>query len=328
MRSRGDRHPHDEVIVDIVLGRLVVQRHVAHQVRRRHGERLDPLAVDQELQVVRLAQALDVLVAVTRQPDREFVDAVRREVPGRDQAAARADRQALDVLLLGQIGIRPEGDSCRLVHPAHREPADLLRRAHVALEQGRREVADSHVVESVTRRVGRQQRGDVDFQRQQVPHRVVVLGAIQPAEGLRPARVGRLGGDPVEFAFERRKRLPVRALIRTAPARGRHLPGAQLAGHLLPGRTIQALVLIDQGVEFQPGRLQPAVVATQAVAGDEDAVRRVGVEGRGGRRRGWRAGERESSGREEPAHAHASYPSRPRAMSETQRWLMHLQLPG
>ena len=63
---------------------------------------------------MRLPQALDVLVAVTRKPDRELVDPVGREVPGRDQAAARADRKTFDVLLLGQIGIRPERDARRL----------------------------------------------------------------------------------------------------------------------------------------------------------------------------------------------------------------------
>ena len=316
------------MIVDIVLRRLVVQRHVAHQIRRLDGEGLDPLPVDQQLQVVRLAQALDVLVAVTREPDRELVDAVCREVPGRKDAAPSADGQTLDVLLLGQIGIRTEGDPGRLARPPHREPADLLRRADVSVEQSRREIADGHVVEAEARGVARQQSRGIDLQREQVADRVVVLGAVQPAEGLRAARIGRLGSDAVEFRLEGRECLDIGAVVRAAPARRRHLPRAQLAGHLLPGRAVAAGVLLDQGVEFKARRLEAAVVAAQAVARDEDAVRRVGVERRGGCRPRRRARERRSNCHQKPTQTHATHPNRPWATSRTQSWLAHLQLPG
>ena len=330
VRPRRHRHADDQVIVDIVLRRLVVQRHVVHQLRRRDGERLDPFPVDQKLQIVRLAQALDVLVAVARQPDRELVDPVGREVPGREQAAARTDRQTLDMLLLSQIGIRAEGDAGRFGHPAHGETADLLRRADVALEQGRREVPDRHVVESVARGVRRQQRGDVDLQRQQVADRVVVLRAVQPAEGLRAARVGLFRSDAVQLAFERRQRLPVRTLVRTATARRRHLPRPQLAGHFLPRRAVEARVLLHQCVQLEPRRLEPVVVATQAVARDEDAVRRVGVERRSGhrrRRRGPGSCSRSSRRKKRP-ETHDSHANRLRATTATASWEAHLQLPG
>ena len=60
---------------------------------RLHGERRHALAVEQHLQLVRLAEALDVLVAVPRQPDLDVVLAVLREGV-RDQRCRRACRAA------------------------------------------------------------------------------------------------------------------------------------------------------------------------------------------------------------------------------------------
>ena len=71
---------------------------------------------------------------------------------------------------------------------ADREPADLLRRRDVAVEQRRREVADRHVVEAVAGLVGRQQRRDVDVERQQVADGVLVLGSRQPPDASRCGR--------------------------------------------------------------------------------------------------------------------------------------------
>ena len=57
---------------------------------------------------MRLAQALDVLVAVPRQAKLDLVLAVLREGVRDQRPAARADRQPLDVLLLGEV--RPDAD--------------------------------------------------------------------------------------------------------------------------------------------------------------------------------------------------------------------------
>ena len=58
------------------------------------------------------------------------------------------------------------------------KPADLLRRVEVPLQQRRRKVADRDIVEAVARIVAGQQRTDVDIDRQQVAHRIVIFGAI------------------------------------------------------------------------------------------------------------------------------------------------------
>ena len=81
------------------------------------------LAVQQHLQLMRLAQALDVLVAVARQPDLDLVLAVLREGVRNQRPAARAERQPLDVLFLGEV--RPDADRVAAGRPARaaRRPA-------------------------------------------------------------------------------------------------------------------------------------------------------------------------------------------------------------
>ena len=62
---------------------------------------------------MRLAQAFDVLVAIARQPNLDLVLAVQREGVVDDGAAARADRQALDVLFLRQVRRNPDRVAAR-----------------------------------------------------------------------------------------------------------------------------------------------------------------------------------------------------------------------
>ena len=71
--------------------------------RRRDGERLHPLAVEQHLQLVRFVQPFDLLVAIARQADLDLVLAILREGVGNQRTAARAQRQPFDVLLLRQV---------------------------------------------------------------------------------------------------------------------------------------------------------------------------------------------------------------------------------
>ena len=147
---RAGRHP--DAGLQVRVGGLMVPLRPG----RRHGERRHPLAVEQHLQLVRLAQALDVLVAVPRQAELDLVLAVLRERVRDQGPAARADRQPLDVLLLGEV--RPDADRVAAGRPARAadgQPADLLRRGDVAVQERRREVAHRHVVEPVARLVVR-----------------------------------------------------------------------------------------------------------------------------------------------------------------------------
>ena len=140
-----------------------------------------------------------MLVAVARQPELDLVLGVEREGVGNHGSAARAERELLEVLLLGEVGRKGDGVAAR--RPAgtpDRQPADLLRRREVALQQGRREISDRHVVEAVAGLVARQQRGDIDVERQQVADGVLVFGAVEPAERVGAAGIGVGGGGAVE----------------------------------------------------------------------------------------------------------------------------------
>ena len=69
----------------------------------------------------------------------------------------------------------------RAVGIADRQRADALRRGEIPLEQQRRRPQRrGDVVEAEVAAVARQQRGDVDVERQQIANRVAVLGAVQP----------------------------------------------------------------------------------------------------------------------------------------------------
>ena len=150
-------------------------------------------------------------------------------------AAARADRRAVDVAHLRAGAADLVGDRGRAgVAIADREAADLARRAQVALHQRRRKrlhVGD--VVEALADGVGRQERGDVDVDAEQVAHRVLVLRTVQALErtpaGIRDSARRRRRSRVSSESHERRDRGRVRA-----PRVGRrHHAGAQLADHLL-----------------------------------------------------------------------------------------------
>ena len=275
--SGGHRHPDLQVRVHVVVGGLIDQRHVLAVRRPLHREQLHALAVEQQLHLMRIAQPFDVLVAVARQAHRHFVVAVDGERVLDEDAAARADRQTGDVLLLRQVRTKADrGPARRPAGAADRELGDLLCRRDVALEQRRRQIADRNVVEAEARRVARQQVGDVDLQRQQITDRVVVLGAVEAPEGIGAARVPTRRGQAVQCAIQGCERSLVGSLVGPPSARRWHLPRAQLAGDLLPRLPVVAERLPVDRLEREPGRSGPVVVARQTVAVDKGVVRRVG----------------------------------------------------
>ena len=98
-----------------------------------------------------------------------------------DNAAARAERCAFDVAILrrrARDAVSRFGWRRRAI--AERQRADAARGAQIALHQRRgRGLHVGDVVEAVAARVGRQKRGDVDIEADQVVDRPSILGAIQ-----------------------------------------------------------------------------------------------------------------------------------------------------
>ena len=102
--------------------RLIVLREPGLALGWLHREELQPLLVQQELELVRLVQPLDMLVAVARQTNLNVVLAVSRERVVNQRAAARAEGQAFEVLLLREIGRDSDGVAAGRTGWAARSP--------------------------------------------------------------------------------------------------------------------------------------------------------------------------------------------------------------
>jgi hypothetical protein len=219
---------------------------------------------------------LDLLVGrgtAVEQPQRlgveihaEHVVAVGGERMLHGDAAPRAQRRALGPLelrgRLRQLERRLRGGALGVAHGQHRHAAGC---AQVALHQGRRKgLHVGHVVEAVADGVGRQERGDVHVEADQMLHRARVLGAVQPLERA-PAGIRRCAGQQVHPLLQRRGE-PSEIGLRRAPRPSRrHHPGPELPDHLLGG--LPRFVRTGQrpALQRQPSGLRPVVVAGRAV---------------------------------------------------------------
>ena len=286
--TRRDRHPDEQVgvgrpvvrLVEDALGRGLPPR------RRRHRQHLDGGPVEQDRDVVRLAQAADAVgVPALAQLDPQLVLGVDREVVVELRPAAGAERHPGDVAGLVQVGRHDERVGDRRPHRGpDGEPGDPARRREVALEAAGIEAPQAHVVEAGAGVVGGQQRGHVDVEVEQVADGVAVLGGVEAPQRRAPPGVGMGGGGPVELGLEIRDQPARRLPVRSRPARRRHHAGAQLADDLLPDVRVVAHAVEIEIVEGQPRRPQGVVVAGHAVAVEQRALRPGGrLAGGGGR---------------------------------------------
>src|SRR5262245_29280533 len=135
VRSGLHRNADLEELVEGVVAWLILFRVFTIALGRLHREQLHPLPVEQQLHFVGLAQALDVLVAVPRQPNLDLVLGVKRERIRDQRSAARAYRKPIYVLLLGEVRLYSDSIAAwRTAGTSHRQPADLLRRRYIAIQ--------------------------------------------------------------------------------------------------------------------------------------------------------------------------------------------------
>jgi hypothetical protein len=182
------------------------------------------------------------------------------------------------VLVLRQILRDAErlGDG-RRVDVADRETADDVGGREIALLQRRRHAEHlSDVVESVGRVVRRQQRGDVDVEREEIANRVRVFRAVQTMEDW-TAGTRVQSGSAIELGFNRRRQRTIRRLVGLRRAGRRHRARPQLAHDALPDRGVLGdgghvdIVEEDAGGGRRcPGAL---IVAARAVRVEDAAVR-------------------------------------------------------
>ncbi len=220
----------------------------------------------------------------------DHVLAVERQGRLRQHAADGPDRQPLDVPVLRSILANAEGlGGDANLGIADGERAHLAGGADVSLQQHRRNAQHvGDVVEPVGRVVGRQQRGRVDLQRQQVADGVGVLGAVEPVHEL-AARIGTRGGGPVQRGAQPADQPLARGAVGLRNALRRHHAHAHLADHLLPDVRCLGRLGEIQAFERQTAGLGAGVMAGDAVLLDGGAVGRSGrgrVLSRRARRRG------------------------------------------
>ena len=190
--------------------------------------------------------------------------AVLRERVAEQQAAARAERQPVDLFLLRVVRRDPERQPHHVLVGADREAADSARGRQVLFEQRRRDAQHAGlVVEPVALVVGGQQVGDVHLQVEQIADGVAVLGAVQPVHRLEPG-IGMLPRLRFELPFERggerRRAWPRRAAACPAAASCRRAscappsPRSRRARRRRPGSC--------------PSSDEPAGLGARVVAGD------------------------------------------------------------
>ena len=287
-------------------------------------EELDPLAVDRDLDLVRLREPHDAAAdEVPLQAHLDVVLPADREVALDPGAAARAERQSVEAPVLRQVRRHPVHDlldgRARISDRAGRDGA---RRVEVAVQQrGRHAQHVADVVEPVARVVRRQQSRGVDLEPQEVADRVGVLRAIQAVERGPPAGVGLRGRCRIELRFEVGDQAVVGCLVGPGPRRGRHRPRAQLARHLLPRSRVAADRRDVGRVEREVGDAQPLVVAGDAVAVERRPV--LGGLGPRRRRRGGSGERRRGAGCQQQRRTRGRDRKRAR-----RRLLLHLLLPA
>ena len=217
------------------------------------------------------------------QADPDLVLAVDREEMVDQRAAARTERETVQTVALGQLGrhavdIGGYGDTGIA---GDGEPADPVRGGEIALEQERREAENiADVVEAVTGRIGWQQRRHVDVEGKQIAHRVAVLGAVQPVQDGRAARirVGIRGG--VEPALDPGRDAIVRGRGRPRPTGWWHRAVPEPPDDVLPALRVTGDLADVERVESEP-RLAPdgraLVVARLAVTAQDRLSLRAGA---------------------------------------------------
>ena len=237
MRTGFHREAFLKALLQLVARRRRIQVVRLLVFRTAESSEQDPLAVEGDFEIVRRLQPANDVDGFPIQLRADHVFAVDGEVVPQEDAAARADRQPLDVVVLRQVAADAERFLGRPdLRIADRQAADLPRRRKVPLHQHRRHAQHvSDVVEAVRAVVGRQERRDVDVERQQIADRVAVLRAIEAMQH-GPARIGMRRGRLVDGRLEVGREPGERRLVRTRHADRRHQAAAHLPDHLFPGR--------------------------------------------------------------------------------------------
>ena len=108
MRPGGERSPEIQTGIRRLLGRVLRRDRIVVGSRGRSQRKyLESLSIDAHLDLMRLSETLNQLVAIARQTQLELIVAIGREDMAHVRAGARAERLAVEVIFLSEI--RREG---------------------------------------------------------------------------------------------------------------------------------------------------------------------------------------------------------------------------
>ena len=255
-----------------VVGRVLLKRDEI--VGTAYLGQQDALAIERQLDLVRVLEATHRAQVRPIEPDLKVVLAVERKcVPGA-QSTDGAERQAFEMLVLRQIladrvGVAAQADT----RIPDRNRADLPGRCEVRLQQrGRVALGVRHVVEPVGGFVRWQERGDIDVHAEQVTDRVRVFRAVQPAQD-GTTRVQARRRRAVQLLFQPADQAVVGRLVRPFDALRGHHAQLQLPQDLFPGLRIGRNIREIERVQGEVARLQALVVTRHAVLIDGGLMR-------------------------------------------------------
>ena len=159
MRARFQRNPHRQLLVEFGAECARIRRHPEKFVvaARRYQPHL--ISIHADLDLMGIFHAAHQIESIAPQPKLDHVFGIQRKVVAHQNAAAGAERQPFDMLVLRKIGANAVGGRLRGdVHVAHRLAADIPGSRKITLHQRRRHPENvGDIVEAAALVVGRQQ---------------------------------------------------------------------------------------------------------------------------------------------------------------------------
>ena len=244
----------------------------------------DTFAVEHQLHLMPFVHASGGIQVRAVQPYLEVVFTIDGKCVPRGHAAKRAQREALEVLVLRQVladRVRVAANADAGI--ADRDRADLPRGGEIRLQQRRRTAKRvGHVVESIRGIIRRKEQRDVDVESQQIPDRVRVLGPVEPVQhGPSGIRMRVRGG--IELFLEPVDGVVIRRAIGTTGAERWHRAHSQLPHDFLPRFSVVGYVRQVEALDRQPARPEALTVTGNAVVAQR-RFRARRRRGRGGAR--------------------------------------------
>ena len=266
VRPRGELQLEPAALVDHVAGLRHVDEVGLEIGFAAHAEGVDARAVHRVFDLVLVLEAAHHAEVGAEHLHRDLILGVERQRHLREDAADRANRLAFDVRVLRRVLADVERLGGRAeVGVADGQRADFVRGLHEPLEQHRRHPEDvADVVEPVRGVVGRQQRGRIDLEREEIAHGIRIFRAVETMEH-RTSGIGFLGGRAIQRGREPRDQLGAGRRIGLGRGRRRHHPDAHLLERLLPDGGPRRDVVEVHPVERQTAGLRPIVMAGDAV---------------------------------------------------------------